>query len=112
MSVPQHKRVEIMRRLVQRCPLIEEYRIRLEKEVAAMHGMQQSFKIGQAVKPYYPANAPDWLYDWPRHETLYIAGVRYDATHDRIDYTVSQSWPPTGNGDLTDGWLEGYLDAA
>ncbi len=73
--------------------------------------VEQSFRIGQPVRPYYPHNAPDWLSDWPLHETLYIAGMRYDFQRDRIDYTVSTCWPAK-NGDLTDGWLDSYLTVA
>lgn len=69
---------------------------------------QARFAIGQ------PVVVPDtcqYFADW-RGQTLWIAGVQFDHRKRRLDYTVSEHWPPRHNGDLSDGWAEEDLTAS
>lgn len=70
--------------------------------------IKQPFQVGDKVRAVDPNYHPDWINDWQAVE-LWVAGIHYSVSSGGFDIWVSEKWPPTSLGDISDGWSEELL---
>lgn len=67
--------------------------------------------IGEPVR-CVTANCPEqWRDDWADWSG-FVAGINFDPKVGRVNYTVTDHWPPRTNGDLSDGFYDGMLTSS
>lgn len=71
--------------------------------------IEQVIEPGTQVRCLADKCPKQWAEDW-RGWTGYVAGVHYEPGAG-LNYTVCDNWPPQSNGDLSDGFREGQLEA-